>query len=114
MVGALPAEDAIISIWRFMNVIHRTTNSGSVSNGTVGEAEMGTFSIVHWLILILYIIMIVAYFVAIVRILRRAGYSGWWSLLSLIPVANVIGLWQFSKAPWPGVETRPGVTDVFR
>jgi uncharacterized membrane protein YhaH (DUF805 family) len=46
----------------------------------------------------------VIYLIASVRILNRTGYSGWWSLLVLIPVVNVIALWKFSKARWPAIE----------
>jgi hypothetical protein len=40
-------------------------------------------------------------FVAAIKILHRMGYSGWWSILSVIPIANVIGLWILSKVRWP-------------
>ena len=53
---------------------------------------------------ILYIAMFAVMFIATVRILNRRGYSGWWSLLMIVPVANIIGLWQLSKARWPGTE----------
>ena len=38
-----------------------------------------------------------------VKILKRAGYSGWWVLLLFFPVLNLIGLWWFSLAPWPAL-----------
>ena len=62
---------------------------------------MNGISVWHWLILILYVGLIAAYFIAAVRILNRLGYSGWWSLLTIVPIANVIGLWSLSKARWP-------------
>ena len=34
-------------------------------------------------------------------ILRKAGYSGWWILISLIPMLNVIMFWVFAFARWP-------------
>jgi hypothetical protein len=46
----------------------------------------------------------VIYFIDSVRILKRTGYSGWWSLLILNPVVFVIFLWIFSKARWPAIE----------
>ncbi len=64
---------------------------------------MGSLSIWHWVIVIAEIWLVAAFFIAIVRILRRAGYSGWWSLLTLIPVVNVMALWRFSKAQWPAL-----------
>jgi hypothetical protein len=37
----------------------------------------------------------------IIRILRRTGYSEWWALLALVPVANLAALWWFAYARWP-------------
>lgn len=44
------------------------------------------------------------------RALTKAGLSGWWALLGLIPLANIIGLWVFAFADWPNfqpTENRP-------
>lgn len=38
------------------------------------------------------------------RILRRTGHSGWWSLLALVPFANLVGLWVFAYARWPALD----------
>jgi len=50
--------------------------------------------------------LIVVYFVAAVKILQRMGYSAWWSVLAVVPVANVVGLWLLSKARWPKLMRR--------
>jgi hypothetical protein len=34
-------------------------------------------------------------------ILRKAGYSGWWILISLVPILNIIMFWVFAFARWP-------------
>jgi uncharacterized membrane protein YhaH (DUF805 family) len=34
-------------------------------------------------------------------ILRKAGYSGAWSLLMLIPVVNLIAMYVFAFSNWP-------------
>ena len=34
-------------------------------------------------------------------ILRKAGYSGWWILLSLVPILNIIMFWVFALTRWP-------------
>jgi hypothetical protein len=62
-----------------------------------------SFSIWHWIVVLIYIAMIVLYFVSAVRILNRTGYSGFWSLIGLVPLLNIIMLWQFSKAEWPAL-----------
>lgn len=41
-----------------------------------------------------------------VRILRRAGYSGWWTIVMWIPLANAIAIWVFAFIEWPR-HTRP-------
>ena len=41
-----------------------------------------------------------------VRILRRAGYSGWWSLLMLTPLVNIAMIWVFAFSDWPALKAR--------
>jgi hypothetical protein len=36
-----------------------------------------------------------------VRIIRRAGYSGWWVLMGLVPIGNLIMLGFFAFKEWP-------------
>lgn len=36
-----------------------------------------------------------------VRIARRAGYSGWWSLTMFVPIVNIVVVWLFAFADWP-------------
>lgn len=50
---------------------------------------MGSFSIWHWLIILL--IMFTVIFPAW-KIVSKAGFSGWWSLLSFIPVIGFFAL----------------------
>lgn len=40
------------------------------------------------------------------KILERAGFSGWYSLVTLIPIVNLIALWWFASAKWPGAKAR--------
>ncbi|MDQ0394989.1 hypothetical protein [Labrys monachus] len=65
---------------------------------------MDSFSIWHWLILLIYVGVAIVYWVSLVRILNRAGYSGWWSLLTLVPLVNIYALWRFSRARWPALD----------
>ncbi|MEE8333289.1 MAG: hypothetical protein V3R85_05530 [Alphaproteobacteria bacterium] len=41
-----------------------------------------------------------------VRILRKAGLSGWWCLVTLVPGVNLIMIWVFAFARWPALEPR--------
>ena len=59
---------------------------------------MGSFSAFHWLILLFYIAIIV---VPCWRIVSKAGYSGVWSLLVLVPLVNVVAVWVFAFMVWP-------------
>jgi len=36
-----------------------------------------------------------------VRIVRRAGYSGWWVLMALVPIGNLVMLCLFAFKEWP-------------
>ena len=45
--------------------------------------------------------MIVISVVAIVRIVQRAGYNGWWVLIIVVPIVNMLALWYFAFGPWP-------------
>jgi uncharacterized membrane protein YhaH (DUF805 family) len=40
-------------------------------------------------------------------ILRKAGYSGWWVLIILVPILNLIMYWMFAFTRWP-IEERNG------
>jgi hypothetical protein len=51
---------------------------------------MGGLSIFHILIVI---VVLVLYFLPLVKILQKAGYSGWWSLIVLVPLLNIIMLY---------------------
>jgi hypothetical protein len=59
---------------------------------------MISFSIWHWLILFVYLGIIV---VPCWRIVGKAGYSGALSLLTLVPLVNIILLWVFAFSNWP-------------
>ena len=42
------------------------------------------------------------------RIVARAGFSGWWALLSILPLVNFVMLWVFAFKDWPAIgESEP-------
>jgi hypothetical protein len=59
----------------------------------------------YWIILLLYIFIIVY---PVTRILGRLGYSKWLSVIAIIPLINLIGLWILAFARWP-VENPKGM-----
>jgi hypothetical protein len=52
-----------------------------------------------------YLLVLIGYaFVVcypISRVLKRLGIAGWWSLLAIVPLANLIALWVVAFQPWP-------------
>ena len=72
---------------------------------------MGGMSPVHWLIILVPVIALQA--VPIVRILGRAGVSGWWAVAYFVPFLGWISLWAFAFTPWPRVE-QPASTAPLR
>ncbi len=63
---------------------------------------MGSLSMFHWLIVILILVL---YFVPVVKILRKAGYSGWWCLIAFVPIVNIIMFYVFAFADWPALRS---------
>jgi uncharacterized membrane protein YhaH (DUF805 family) len=61
---------------------------------------MHHLSAFHFLIVIVVLIL---YFVPIVKTLQKAGYSGWWSLILLVPLANIVMFYVFAFADWPAL-----------
>jgi hypothetical protein len=41
------------------------------------------------------------FFIAYVRIIQKAGWSGWWILIGLVPVVNVVMFLVFAYSRWP-------------
>jgi hypothetical protein len=39
-----------------------------------------------------------------VRVLHKAGLSGFWVITQLIPIVNIIAIWVFAFARWPRVD----------
>jgi len=61
---------------------------------------MGSLSIWHWIVVV---ILAAIWLVPAAKILNKAGYSGWWCLLLLIPLVNIIVYWVFAFARWPNL-----------
>ena len=59
---------------------------------------MGTLSVFHWLIFLIYEAVFV---IPIAKVLRRVGFSPWLALISIVPLVNVIMLWVFAYGRWP-------------
>lgn len=63
---------------------------------------MSQFSPVHWLIVALMVAPLLALMIVPAwRILQRAGFSGAWSLLMLVPLVGFVVLWVLAFVKWP-------------
>lgn len=47
--------------------------------------------------IVVWLVVVIAY----IRIIQKAGYSGWWILIGLVPVVNVIMFLVFAYSRWP-------------
>jgi len=53
-----------------------------------------------------YVAVAVIFLVAYVRIIQKAGYSGWWVLVGLVPILNVVMFLVFAFSRWPVLRER--------
>ena len=69
---------------------------------------MGVFSIWHWIIALLAVLVVFLPIWFGFRILKKAGRNGWWSLLIFFPTFLPIGIWVFAFLRWPAIDKPPG------
>ncbi|MES1945343.1 hypothetical protein PC39_14547 [Salinisphaera sp. PC39] len=62
----------------------------------------------HWLFMLLWVAIILPPFW---QIFSKAGFSGWLSLLMLIPLANLVVLYIVAFAEWPASKPAAGQHD---
>ena len=61
---------------------------------------MGSFSLWHWFIALI----VISIYYPIYKIISRSGLSGWWVLVSFVPVINFIAIWFFAFCKWPNLK----------
>ncbi|MFL6161681.1 MAG: hypothetical protein ACJ74U_05580 [Jatrophihabitantaceae bacterium] len=54
-----------------------------------------------FVLLAVYVLFLIVMVWAYVQIIRRAGYSGWWILIGLLPLMNVVMFFIFAFKEWP-------------
>lgn len=66
----------------------------------MGETAMTMEGLVfwHW---ITFAVLVGLVLYPIGRILARIGFSPFWSVIALIPAANLAALWIVALSPWP-------------
>lgn len=65
---------------------------------TVESYEFSSIGIIP--LLIILVLAVIPYW----KIWSRTGHSGAWSLLMLVPLANLISLWVLAFKKWPSVD----------
>lgn len=71
------------------------------------------FTVAALIIGLVYLGFIFLFVFAYWKIWSKAGFSGAWSLLMLVPLVNLIAFLYLAFAEWP-VHKRVGNPDVFR
>ncbi|HVY99319.1 MAG TPA: hypothetical protein VHA35_07460 [Dongiaceae bacterium] len=66
----------------------------------------GSFSAWH---LIVGLVFVLIFLIPYVKIIKKAGYSGWWVLTMFIPLVNLIMIWVFAFARWPVEQRAAGI-----
>ena len=66
---------------------------------------MGPLSFFHWIVTVVFLFI---YIFPVAMIMKKAGYSGWWCLLGLVPLLNIIMIWVFAFATWPNLRESQG------
>ena len=63
---------------------------------------------VFGVLILVYVAIAVVSIVAWVKILNKAGYSGWWVLIGLVPIANIVMFLVFAFSDWPVLQQARG------
>lgn len=66
---------------------------------------MGTFSILHWAIVLIVLFGVFLPIWPAWRIANRAGYSGGWAILTIVPVINIVMIYVFAFSNWPAIRS---------
>lgn len=53
------------------------------------------------LLIVVYLAILVLFVVGYVKIISKAGYSGWWVLIALVPLVNMVMFLVFAFSEWP-------------
>jgi hypothetical protein len=69
---------------------------------------VGDFEITWRVIAIAVVVLalLVFHIIPYWRVVRRAGFSGAWSLFHFVPLVGLVLLWVFAFIPWPAVEDK--------
>jgi hypothetical protein len=80
-------------------MLAQTTYQTTSNSGGAGAAVA--------VFLLFYLVLAVFVAFAWVRIVTKAGYSGWWVLVGLVPLVNLVMFFVFAFSDWPALHGRP-------
>ncbi len=64
----------------------------------------GSVGFVELLLIVMILVLIVLPVWATSRIAKKAGFSPYWSIVVVLPFANVVLFWVFAFVEWPNVQ----------
>lgn len=53
-----------------------------------------------------YLFIAAIYITPLWIVLKRAGFSGAWAIMAIIPAANIVALWVFALCDWPATNKK--------
>jgi Na+-driven multidrug efflux pump len=65
---------------------------------------MGGISIWQIIIILIMLGLSVAWTLLLARIVGKADFNKWWTVISLVPLLNIIFVWVFAFSKWPVLE----------
>jgi hypothetical protein len=68
-----------------------------ITTNQLGGLSGGALTAVIVISVAVFVIMLIAY----TNVISRAGYSRWWILIMLVPLANIVMLLVFCFKEWP-------------
>ncbi len=99
-----PTDDPVISevLQHPVGTVFADVTCSTNSNGTLNctSASAGAFAGLG-ILLFVYLAIAVLSIVAAVKIVTKAGYSGWWVLIAFIPIVGSIFVLIFAFSTWP-------------
>ena len=86
--------------------------AGLIAGFFDGRVHMGTFSVFHWLIILLVAFL---WIFPLWKIIERTGRPGAIALIAIIPLLGLVLLWWIAFARWPSQNSNaPGSTVAHR
>jgi Protein of unknown function (DUF2510) len=89
------------SISAALGQVHAALSSCVSTTGRLVCTSTTGAGVAVGVLVIIYLAILVVVILAYVRIITKAGYSGWWVLIALVPLVNVVMFLVFAFSEWP-------------